>query len=359
MNATSISWTEKTWNPISGCTPISEGCANCYAKRMAQRLRGRCGYPADEPFMVTLHEDKLNEPLRMRKPARVFVASMGDLFHEDVPDEFIDKVFAVMALASRHTFLVLTKRPERMRNYILSRGEELLEIGISEWLAEQIFWPGNLIAAAWPIDRRWRRAPADYDGPDLVSPEDWFWEGEGKPFAWPLPNVWCGVTAENQARVDERIPLLLQTPAAVRFVSVEPMLGLVDLSCYLSWQYHVNLPEEERPRAMAEHWAGMHRLTKLDWVICGGETGPGARPMHPDWVRGLRDQCQAAGVPFHFKSWGEWAPNYAGCPSYALSQLVSDGNNGVLKMWRVGAKTSGRLLDGREWNEYPEVTANA
>lgn len=337
MNATSISWTEKTWNPMSGCTPTSEGCANCYAKRMAQRLRGRCGYPADEPFRVTLHEDKLNEPLKMRKPARVFVASMGDLFHEDVPDEFIDKVFAVMALAPQHTYMVLTKRPERMRDYLSANNVDEPSISGREALCLRLMRTAKSIDAV-----AYERLGADA----------FHWH----PEAWP--QVWLGVTAENQARADERIPVLLEVPAAVRFVSVEPMLGLVDLSCYLSWQYHVNLPEEERPRAMAEHWAGMHRLTKLDWVICGGETGPGARPMHPDWVRGLRDQCQAAGVPFHFKSWGEWAPNYAGCPPYALSQLVSDRNNGVLKMWRVGAKTSGRLLDGREWDVYPEVTTN-
>ena len=329
MNTTSISWTEKTWNPMSGCTPISEGCANCYAKRMAQRLRGRCGYPADEPFRVTLHEDKLNEPLKMRKPARIFVCSMGDLFHEDVPNSFLDQVFDIIERCDiekpgKHTFMVLTKRIERAADFLAERYENYC-------IGERTEVPYR--ATMFYCRTRAQEVPS---------------------------NLWVGVTAENQARADERIPVLLEVPAAVRFVSVEPMLGLVDLSCYLSWQYHVNLPEEERPRAMAEHWAGMHRLTKLDWVICGGETGPGARPMHPDWVRGLRDQCQAAGVPFHFKSWGEWGPE---CTATACRcQGITDngsirehGDKHSVTLFRVGPKAAGRLLDSKEWDEYPEV----
>ena len=259
MAKTRIEWAEVVWNPVSGCTPISEGCQNCYAKRMANRLRGRCGYPADDPFRVTLHPEKLEEPLKWKKPRRVFVCSMGDLFHEQVPDEYIAKVWEVMSNASQHTFLVLTKRPQRMKDFLARLG--------------------------WYIH--------DRDGYPMEAVLD---EG-GK---YTLKNVWLGVTAENQQRADERIPILLQIPAAVRFVSIEPMLG---------------------PVVIPEEWP--------DWVICGGETGPGARPIHPDWVRSLRDQCQVAGTPFFFKSWGEWAEH------------------------KVGKKKAGRLLDGRTWDEIP------
>lgn len=258
MGKTKIEWTEYSWNPVTGCTSASEGCQNCYAKRMANRLRGRYGYPAD-PFRVTLHPEKLEEPLKWKKPRRVFVCSMGDLFHEQVPDEYIAKVWEVMNNASQHTFLVLTKRPQRMKDFLARLG--------------------------WYIH--------DRDGYPMEAVLD---EG-GK---CTVKNVWLGVTAENQQRADERIPILLQIPAAVRFVSIEPMLG---------------------PVVIPEEWP--------DWIICGGETGPGARPIHPDWVRSLRDQCQAAGTPFFFKSWGEWAEH------------------------NVGKKKAGRLLDGRTWDEIP------
>lgn len=222
----------ETWNPVTGCTPKSEGCQNCYARRMSKRLAGRCGYPKDDPFQVTLHPERLEEPLRWKKPRQVFVCSMSDIFHPDVPDEYIARVWETMNNASQHTFIVLTKRPQRMKEFLSRLG--------------------------WYIHDR-ENEPAEAR-----------WGGK-----YTLKNVWIGVTAENQARADERIPVLLQIPAAKRFVSVEPMLGPVDLS------YFIN---------------------SLDWVICGGETGPGARPMHPDWVRSLRDQCQKAGTPFFLKS---------------------------------------------------------
>ena len=336
MNTTSISWTEKTWNPISGCTPISEGCANCYAKRMAQRLRGRCGYPADEPFRVTLHEDKLNEPLRMRKPARVFVASMGDLFHEDVPDEFIDKVFAVMALAPQHTYMVLTKRPERMRDYLSANNVDEPSISGREALCLRLMRTAKSIDAV-----AYERLGADA----------FHWH----PEAWP--QVWLGVTAENQARADERIPLLLQTPAAVRFVSVEPMLGPVDLR-HLHYQGITEIDALAGTHGLIRPHGG--KCANLDWVICGGETSAKARPMHPDWVRGLRDQCQTAPVPFHFKGWGEWGPE---CTATACRcQGITDngsirehGDKHSVTLFRVGPKAAGRLLDSKEWDEYPEV----
>jgi protein gp37 len=266
---------------------------------MAKRLAGRCGYPADNPFTVTLHKDKLSEPLRWKKPRRVFVNSMSDLFHENISDEFICDMFRTMSYAHEHTFMILTKRPERAKVWY-DRHSNGVTIGRDAFLQ--------------PI----------------------YCE-------WPLPNVWIGVTAENQHRADERIPILLQIPSAVRFVSVEPMLGSVDLnkSC-----------ESE----------------ELDWVICGGETGPGARPMHPDWVRSLRDQCHEAKVPFFFKSWGEWFPRdeWEYNPELVLPDddvayhdgqytKVFDSWDGPCPVHKVGKKKAGRLLDGQEWNEIPDL----
>jgi len=225
---THIEWADEVWSPVTGCTKISPGCKHCYAERMAKRLRGRFGYPKDEPFQVTLHPERLIGPKKWKKPRMVFVCSMGDLFHEDVPFDFIHQVFNVMAdcRGIGHTFLVLTKRPKRMLRFFKS--EDRLYI--------------------------------------------------------PPKNVWLGVTAENQEQADKRIPILLQIPAKVRFVSVEPMLGPIDL---LTDKYH---------------WLEFDGIYPgLDWVICGGESGPVARPMNPDQARELRDQCKAAGVPFFMK----------------------------------------------------------
>lgn len=261
MSMTKIEWTDKTYNPITGCTPVSEGCRNCYARRMAKRLAGRCGYPADDPFRVTIHQNRIAEPLRWKKPKHFFVCSMSDLFHEDVPFDVIDRIFAVMALTPQHTYQVLTKRPERMLKFF------------AEWSA--------------------------------------------------LPNVWLGVSAENQKAADERIPLLLKCPAAVRFVSAEPMLGPVDL------YFGDNMtPDEDSGVGCTpcdfggkrhQHYIGEPCGRWIDWVIVGCETGPGAWTMELNWARALRDQCVAARVPFFFKR-------------------GSDGS---------------RLLDGREWNEKP------
>ncbi len=296
MAKTKIEWTEYSWNPVTGCTPVSEGCENCYARRMANRLKGRCGYPSDDPFRVTLHPERLNKPLSWQTPKRIFVNSMGDLFHEDVPIEFIAEVFNVMASATpecgkkhkhepecwtgpSHTFLILTKRPERMRQII----EEL----------------PNYIGDRWPGDTALSLA-MEVDG-------------------WPLKNVWLGVSVENQQRADERIPILLQIPAAVRFVSVEPMLGPVDLERWLPIEW------SEVGETWIEAFPGKHCYdTRLHWVICGGETGPGARPMHPDWVRSLRDQCQASGIPFFFKSWGQWRVEHRQSEVVELNRLKSN-----------------------------------
>lgn len=289
MNKTSIEWTELTWNPVTGCTPISPGCAHCYAKRMAKRLAGRCGYPAaPNEFGVTLHPDRLQEPLKWKHPCRVFVVSMGDLFHEDVPFEYIARVYGIMVLNRQHTFQVLTKRPYRVVDFI-----------------------------HWAKDR--------YE------------------FArTPPPNIWLGVTAENQEQADKRIPVLLQIPAAVRFVSVEPMLERIDLTCWLTattgqhWEEgHPESPYPERPGGYTEWWPC------LNWVICGGETGPAARVLHPDWVRALRDQCNAAIVPFFFKRWGDnpHPDAFINVP-WTNAQVTLPGHGG--------------FLDGQRWQQYPK-----
>lgn len=239
-DGTRIEWATATWNPITGCTPISEGCANCYARRMANRLAGRFGYPADDPFCPgTYHQERLREPERWKKPRRIFVGSMGDMFHDEsvISPHNLGWVFGEMYAVPHHTYLLLTKRPDNMK----------------------------LI-----VDTIFRGRGVD-----------------GIPCN--TGHIWLGVTAENQARADERIPKLLEIPAAVRFVSVEPMLGPVDLGSYFGHG--------------------------LDWVICGGETGSGARPMDIAWARDLRAQCDAAGVPFFFKRVGggradENAPPY-------------------------------------------------
>ena len=279
MADTKIEWAEKSWNPVTGCTPVSAGCANCYAKRMAQRLRGRAGYPADDPFRVTLHPDKLDEPLHWRKPRRVFVCSMSDLFHKDVPDEYLIRVFDVMrsgglAIYGSHTFLVLTKRPERMKDF-----------------CERLRFDGSGNAGK---GRMWlAKDEATRDG----------WRPMGGHGCTPANHIHLGVSISNQPDADKMLPFLLQTPAAVRFVSYEPALAGIEIAEYLrSW-----CPECERPLLGGKHFRGRscgtcHAETaRLDWIICGAETGPGARPMDLDWARSVRDQCAEAGVPFFFK----------------------------------------------------------
>lgn len=311
---TGIEWTDATWNPVTGCDKVSPGCDRCYAETFAERWRGTQGHYFETGFDVQLRPDKLDMPLRWTKPRKVFVNSMSDLFHDKVPDEYIARVFSVMACAERHTFQLLTKRHGRMRSLLNSEAfRELV------FKCQALELPGDVMG--------------DY---------------------WPLPNVWLGVSAEDQKRADLRIPALLDTPAAVRFVSAEPLLGPIDL--------HTD------PIAAGSPFWG----SQLDWVIVGGESGPGARPMHPDWARSLRDQCVAAGVPFLFKQWGEWSPedglnwsegngrrlhyarNYLR-PDGTCAVLGDDGMPGVC-MERVGKRRAGRDLDGRTWDQYPEVT---
>lgn len=292
MGKTKIQWADAVWNPITGCTKVSDGCKHCYAERMASRLGGRAGYPKNNPFAVTLHADKLDEPLRWRESRMIFVCSMGDLFHEDVKDGWIDEVFQVMKEARQHTFLILTKRVRRMFEYVF--------------------------------------------GPKVTI---------------NLPNVWLGTSVENQKTADLRIQILLQIPAAKRFISCEPLLGPVDLyaAVYktLRGSYYRIAPKFS--------WG---KNKGIDWVICGGESGPGARLMNAAWAKGLRDQCQEAKVPFFFKQWGEWIPSREIDETMAkqvdwkmTNQWESEDDTDIY--WQVGKQLAGRKMDGLVWDEIP------
>lgn len=331
MANTRIEWADRTWSPVTGCTKISEACEHCYTERMSKRLAGRYGYPADNPFQVTFHPDRLKEPLRWRKPSRIFVCSMGDLFHPDVPDAIKLKVFDVIGGCPQHVFMILTKRPEQMKGFI-----DKLQVSAY-----------NICV---PIKTQFRL--------------------EKTPFFSqyrPLRNLWLGVTCENQQRADERIPILLQIPAAKRFVSVEPMLGPVDIN---RWTKETctnyggigRVPNHPHiPAHMCQRCKGTGKVSypRFDWVICGGETGPGARPMHPKWVRSLRDQCQATGTAFFFKSWGDWCPSWCGAQSWEPDHNTPFYffDSPPIKTRRIGKKKAGRLLDGQEWSQYPGVKA--
>lgn len=255
-NKTEIAWTDSTWNPTTGCTKVSQGCKNCYAERIFARP-----YPGRKFTDVRTHSDRLEQPLHWKKPRRIFVNSMSDLFHEAVPDEFIDQVFAVMEYSPRHTYQILTKRPIRMVAYFKNRERREVSTGL-------------LV-------------------PSCITTEMYL--DHALPLVWPLPNVHLGVSVENQEAADERIPLLLQTPAAVRFLSIEPLLEPVNFMRVLL--------EENLSRPRPQSWAPEDFApgAKIDWVIVGGESGPHARSMDLAWVRSLRDQCKAAGIPLFVK----------------------------------------------------------
>jgi len=349
---TKIEWAEESWNPVTGCTPVSEGCENCYAARMAKRLAGRAGYPADDPFKVTLHPERLEQPLKWRKPRRIFVCSMGDLFHPDVPFWFVCQVMAIVAACPQHQFLFLTKRAVAMHDYF---------------------------TASLPLEFELPEAAKELGVLDKIP---------GKKTPWPPKNIWLGVTAENQARADERIPVLLSIPAAVHFVSIEPCLGPVNIEKPIgAIGNRTNFVLEQavgQPRILAacpECEGTRYFQTDphieycsacggtgwgLDWIILGGESGPGARPVHPDWVRSVRDQCQAAGVPFFFKQWGEWIADEMELPGEGprsrpepyrwFPPQKEKGESIGTCCYRVGKKEAGRELDGRTWEQYPAVT---
>lgn len=346
---TGIEWTDATWNPIVGCSVVSPGCTNCYAMRMARRIEAM--HPASHyagtaikrkggPVWtgeVKLAPDRIAFwPLRSKKPRRIFVNSMGDLFHEAIPDEWIDRVFAIMALSPQHTFQVLTKRSARMRAYCSNLG------GHHE------------------RDRVSLAAKAIFAETGLGGEGFWYTLADGGAH---IPNVWLGVSTEDQRRADERVPDLLHTPAARRFISAEPLLGPLDLS-EIRVQQRPGIVRVYRP--LLGYWGdakdlgdGMlrslpsgHRASgicgAIDQVIVGGEGGPDARPMNPNWARALRDQLQDLNASFFFKQWGEWAP--AGDTNSRLPHHIFDDGNIVR---RVGKHASGRRLDGRSYSAIP------
>lgn len=306
---TGIEWTDATWNPVTGCSKVSQGCKHCYAERDWARLSA----PRPQPNIYTgraftdvqCHPERLYQPLLWSKPRRIFVNSMSDLFHEAVPDDFLPDVFAVMAAARRHVFQVLTKRATRLRE-VLNDGVFVDAVATT---ARQIY------------------------GHEIPESGDF----------WPLPNVWLGVSVEDQATADERIPLLLDTPAAVRWLSAEPLLGEIDITTHLWGRATPCAGCPKNADCDCEFMARNEIPDEpaLHWVVVGGESGPHARPMHPDWPRSLRDQCAASGVAFLFKQWGEWAP--------AIDYPY--------EMQRFGKKAAGRLLDGVLHDGYPESAA--
>lgn len=352
---TKIEWADATVNAVNGCSVISPGCTNCYAMKLAgTRLRNhpsRAGLTDQTKAgpvwngTVRLEERQLLQPLRWKRPRRIFWNAHGDLFHDAVPDEWIDRVFAVCALTPHHQHLILTKRSARMREYFAVLGKR----------------------------RDWFPEAAD-EIADVLGIDDYPWVPEAGDF--PLPNVWLGVSVEDQARADQRIPDLLATPAAVRWISAEPLLGPVELGS-LPWEKSCDCIEYSPTFDALEGTIycegcceGAERVSsQIDWVIVGGESGPGARPMHPDWARSLRDQCQAAGVPFFFKQWGDhfpcellpdqgdntpWRTMPDGPPAWALGEFTLDrASLETILFSKVGKRAAGNLLDGQQHMEFP------
>ncbi len=339
MADTTIEWTDKTWNPIVGCKVISPGCANCYAMRMAARLEamGQDKYrgltqPSKAGAVWTgrfaIDREAMLEPFRWRGPKRIFANSMGDPFLAGVPFEAVDQMMAVITMTPQHDYVVLTKRPDLMADYMLKSADGLSR---RDHVEKQCAW---------------LRLGAIGDRADL-----WTADGQGGSTLapWPLPNLWLGTSVENRDQL-HRIDALRQAPAAVRVVSFEPLLediGPVD-------------------------------LTGIHWVIVGGESGQGARPLHPDWVRDLRDQCIAQGVGFFFKQWGAWRVIYdrdVDDPDWRRTGDIAQANpkgrwlnlqgghgfhgDRVVYVAPASKASSGRMLDGRLWSEGPRASTRA
>lgn len=342
-----ISWTDNTWNPWIGCTHVSEGCRNCYAEADFDKRRHVAEWGPGKPRVRT-SEANWKKPLAWNRKAekngtrpRVFCASLADWLDPEVPAEWLADLLALIFETPNLDWLLLTKRPELWRERLTNAYEWCFEHGMKKDAL-------NCFIQAW------------IQGREIPS------------------NVWIGCTVENQ-KATSRIPHLLQIPARVRFLSCEPLLGPVDLSA-------VERPDDAYMKSHG-HTGAVATIDEPDdylywqkkgihWVICGGESGPPARPMHPDWARGLRDQCVSAGIPFHFKQWGEWAPGENAPDPQTRTETAAwwDGAHWNFQpvtvrqseemhcddepdVWRFGKKAAGRLLDGREWNELPGASA--
>jgi protein gp37 len=344
-----IEWTDATWNPITGCSVVSPGCTNCYAMKLAgTRLKytaSRQGLTIDTKAgpawngQVRLNEGWIDQPLSWRRRRRIFVCAHGDLFHESVPDAWIDKVFARMAIAGQHTYQVLTKRSARMRAYLTAPD-------VQSRIATEMM-------QAAPIGRL-------LTNPIILQP------GKGTSIsAWPLPNVWLGVSVEDE-RTALRVLDLLDSPTVIRFVSYEPALEWVDFRSICNGHYFVDALAGLKYHDAPE---GVHSATAphahLNQIIMGGESGPGARPMHPRWVSWTRDACAATDVAFFFKQWGAWAacPSNDGghwptnAPGHLRLAIDGERRDDGWPMQLVGKKAAGRLLDGVLHDAMPEVRA--
>ena len=409
---TKIEWTDATWNPIRArnlrssspqggsassktgglghfCVHVSEGCRNCYAERMQPRFKNPIRFAAQDRDKVNiiLDETVLTQPLRWKRGRKIFPCSMTDLFGDWVTDAMIDRIFAVMALTPRHTYQIVTKRPERMQAWMTEKWQpakaHTIEMGRRNAIA--------VLAETQGEDRHdqvLRECEHFLDEFKLSDTEnDALWTEDGSlkcmQFKWPLPNVWLGVSVEDQKTADERIPILLDTPSAIRFISAEPLLTDIDILKFL-------IEETDNTYRLLSIWYGPDGFDEtgsqpeakfkpikpcpLNWVIAGGESGPKARPTHPDWFRSLRDQCQAAGVAFLFKQWGEWLGQPDPLVAYSGDRLGwvrgRDGlvatthqverieaTEGHQEDWkiiaRIGKAEAGRQLDGRTWDEFP------
>lgn len=333
-----IEWCDASWNFLAGCSKISAACKNCYAIHHAHRLAANPnGKLAAKYIGTTRNDGKLNwtgevnfdqnallKPLTWTRPRRIFVNSMSDLWHESVSLEIIDKALAVMALCPQHIFQILTKRPNRMLDYL-------------------IHFPDVVEDRIWFEIRRL--------GKLLGKINDCLWDGK-----LPLKNVWLGVSIEDQKTADERIPYLLDTPAAIRFLSCEPLLDEIDLMA-IQREPYVTRWDVLAGKRYANYQT--EKTNKIDWVIAGGESGANARPCHPRLFRLLRDQCRAANVPFFFKQWGSWLHEsqttenlWAEKCAGKITEVCEHQSYGGYT-YNVGKKRAGRTLDGEIYNEFP------
>ena len=337
---TKIEWTHRagtkgeTWNPIRArnkatggvghfCTKVSKGCDNCYAANFQKRFKNPIRYAKQDTDQVEIFLDEtvLTQPLRWKKPRSIFACSMTDIFHEAHQYDWMHKILAVAALCPQHTFIILTKRPEAAFEKLSEDEDAAYEIAIE---AADIIPPG-------------------YDLTDIHMTLEC---GEWRLKSWPLPNVWLGVSVEDQGTAIKRIPILLETPAAVRFISAEPLLGAVNIESWIGLAICASTYQTANEEFYRCDMTG-NPCEGISWVIVGGESGHNARPMHPDWARQLRDQCKAAGVPFFFKQWGAWSSKRGeGNHECQIVWPSHDAGSGGTIMARVGKKAAGREIDG-------------